>query len=85
MVIPEAIEYGPKEPPPDRTLVMPDGARVPTLNGVLEPAKVAWSSRAGHYAEIIGVTRIDGLDWYIHANGARSTTTYGWREDLGAA
>lgn len=61
-------------------LKMPDGTFVEGLNGVEKPQGVRWGRRP--YSPIIGKTkRVWGehgvLDWYVHADGSKTTTYYG--------
>jgi hypothetical protein len=68
-----------------RELLLPDGSYVPALNGAegAPPLRLFWE--AGRpWSAIVGVARSDaGVDWYVHADGSRSTTEMKWRSDLG--
>jgi len=68
-----------------RELRLPDGSYVPALNGAegAPPLQLFWE--AGRpWSPIVGVARSDaGVDWYVHADGSRSTTEMKWRSDLG--
>jgi hypothetical protein len=68
-----------------RELQLPDGSYVPALNGAegAPPLQLFWE--AGRpWSPIVGVARSDaGVDWYVHADGSRSTTEMKWRGDLG--
>lgn len=65
--------------------LLPDGTRVPMLNGATGAPPLAeyWGSSVP-WSPIVGIERNDqGLDWYRHANGSYSTTQMVWRSDLG--
>ena len=68
-----------------RELQLPDGSYVPALNGAegAPPLRLFWE--AGRpWSPIVGVARSElGVDWYVHADGSRSTTEMKWRSDLG--
>lgn len=71
--------------PRNRTLLLPDGTRVPALNGAVNasPMKDAWPSNVP-WSPIVATERSDlGVDWYVHQDGSRSTTEMKWRSDLG--
>ena len=64
-------------------LGLEQGDRVATLNGVKEPIELIWPDGLA-YSPITGTqTDPDGLQWYVHADGSRSTTQMVWRSDLG--
>ena len=66
-------------------LLLPDGTTVPALNGAVGavPLARAWSPHVP-YSPIVGRERSDaGIDWYVHADGTRSTTEMKYRPDLG--
>ena len=73
----------PAVPPtaPARRLRMPDGTEVEPLNGVKAPAAIVWGDQP--YSPIVGTERGNGIDWYVHADGTRTTTLEIWRSDLG--
>lgn len=50
------------------------------LNGVAAPAPFVWGE--GPYSPIVGQEFGNGVDWYVHADGTRSTTLERWRNDL---
>lgn len=56
-------------------IAYPDGTRLPPLNGVKKAPAVSFH-RLLPFAPIVRkeFDRATGLEWYIHANGARSTT-----------
>ena len=65
-------------------LALPDGTSVPALNGArgAPPLQQFWGQRP--WSPIVRVERSDlGIDWYVHADGTRSTTEMKWRQDLG--
>ncbi|MCR9247812.1 MAG: hypothetical protein NXI31_22520 [bacterium] len=65
-------------------LELPDGSHVEPLNGVSGRLSLTghWGNRP--WSPIVGVERSDrGVDWYVHADGTRSTTEMKWRSDLG--
>jgi len=74
----------PVQPPgPHDFVIYPDGSRWPALNGVTEPPRLAWH-HGRPFAPVTGRERgRDGRDWYVHADGSRSTTWWSWRPDLG--
>lgn len=64
--------------------LLPDGTRVPMLNGATDAPPLAeyWGS-AVPWSPIVGIERNDqGVDWYRHQNGSWSTTQVVWRSDL---
>ena len=62
---------------------MPDGTQVPMLNGVTELAANPWPGDVP-YSPIVGKeTDPSGQDWYVHADGTKSTMQMVWRSDLG--
>ena len=67
------------------TMLLPDGTRVATLNGAsgARPLSEVWP-KARPWSPIVGVERsAAGVDWYVHADGTRTTTVMRWRADLG--
>jgi hypothetical protein len=69
----------------DRTtmLELPDGTFVPALNQTVgaPPLAIAWQ---GPWSPIDHVERTDqGVDWYVHRDGTRSTTEMKYRPELG--
>lgn len=71
--------------PAGATWLLPDGSCVAALNGAVDPKPLADAWPAGvPWSPIIGVERSPaGLDWYVHADGSKSTTEMKWRADLG--
>ena len=71
---------------PDATaLLLPDGSRVPALNGARspQPMREVWPVSVP-WSPITGVEHSPaGIDWFVHADGSRSTTQMVWRADLG--
>jgi hypothetical protein len=65
-------------------LLLPDGTSVPALNGAVAPPPLARALGNRAFAPIVGIERSTaGIDWYVHADGVRSTTEMRWRADLG--
>ncbi len=70
-------------PPPASTvrdhpdwIAYPDGSAYPPLNGVTKAPDVAWH-RLLPFTPVVRTERDAlGRDWYVHANGARSTTYF---------
>ena len=51
----------------------PDGSSMPALNGVKTDIVITWGS--GPFTRVVGTEDgPDGWKWYVHENGARSTT-----------
>lgn len=72
---------------PDKSTVpllrLPDGTSVPYLNDVTTPVEFTWE-QGRPYSPIVGQEKDkDGVSWYVHADGCRTTTRYIWRDDLG--
>jgi hypothetical protein len=64
-------------------LHLPDGSSVPALNHITMPVEFAWPQGVP-YAPIVGrETDFNGTEWYVHADGTRSTTEMKYRKDLG--
>lgn len=86
---PRAGEFSLPEPPAGSGLVMPNGQRVPCLNGVDGEFVLRWP-RGRPFAPIVAVETSDtGLAWYVHQDGTRSTTQWmqkpnGSREGVGS-
>jgi hypothetical protein len=64
---------------PATMLRMPDGSEAAPLNGVTEPGQVVWGNRP--YAPIVRTVRHQGIDWYVHSDGTRTTTVRVQRSD----
>lgn len=80
-----AARAAPAEVADELTLLLPDGARVPALNGARSPQAMreVWPVSVP-WSPITGVEHSPaGIDWYVHADGSRSTTQMVWRADLG--
>lgn len=59
---------------PVHELRFPDGSSRPALNGVTDSLTPSFTGCVP-YAPIVGTERdYHGLDWYVHANGVRSTS-----------
>ncbi len=65
-----------------RMVLLPNGDYVPTLNGVLDAPAMDWPTSIP-YSPIIGRESTATLDWYVHADGSKSTTQMAFRTDLG--
>ena len=62
---------------------LPDGSFVAPLNGAIDPAPLAWPPNVP-WSPIVGrELGAAGVEWYVHADGSRSTTEMKWRADLG--
>jgi hypothetical protein len=85
-LLPRAIAAVPVPPPAAdhrAELELPDGTFVPSLNGAVgaRPIATAWGSQP--WSPIVATERSDrGVDWYVHADGSRSTTEMQFRSDL---
>jgi hypothetical protein len=62
-------------------LALPDGSRVPLLNGVTVAPELTWGDEP--WSPIVRTIRTNGIDWYEHANGSQTTTMMVWRAGLG--
>lgn len=62
---------------------LPDGSWAPALNGAKNPAPLDWPPDIPYAPIVKRVTDPLGQDWYVHADGSKSTTVMTWREDLG--
>jgi hypothetical protein len=70
--------------PRDGQLALPDDTFVPCLNGArgAPDLRLFWGDRP--FSPIVSIERTDlGIDWYVHADGSRTTTEMKWRADLG--
>ncbi len=80
-IAPATGQVAPKDTPVIATtvakedwLVFPDGSRQPPLNGVTKAPKITWH-RMLPFTPVVRVeTDASGRQWYVHENGARSTT-----------
>lgn len=52
-------------------LLYPDGSTAELLNGVTEPVKLVWNS--GPFTPIKDKILDQGIEWYVHEDGTRST------------
>lgn len=67
-----------------RTLALPDGTFVDTLNNAVDAPPIADFWGPFDWSPIIGTERSSaGIDWYKHADGSYSTTQMVMRTDLG--
>ncbi|MGA1523507.1 MAG: hypothetical protein ACO4CT_10085 [Planctomycetota bacterium] len=74
-----AVEETPRE---DR-FELPDGTWAPALNNAKNAPPVDWPPDIPYAPIVKRVTDPHGQDWYVHADGSKSTTVMTWREDLG--
>ena len=85
-VFPVAAEAAPKAPErvdAAATWRLPDGSCIAPLNGAIDPAPLAWPPNVP-WSPIVGrELGAAGVEWYVHADGSRSTTETKWRADLG--
>lgn len=68
----------------EATVLLPDGSRIDALNGArgAKPLRDAWPANEP-WSPIVGVEHSPaGVDWWVHADGSRSTTEMKWRDDL---
>ena len=73
----------PKHEETATTLLLPNGQRVPALNGVRNPPPLKWRKKTP-FSPIVRKTVDDlGNEWYLHADGSQSTTVMVFRPDLG--
>ncbi len=73
------------DPPADLSayVKLPDGTFAPALNGVRNAPAMAWPEDVP-FAPIVGKEKTHGgVEWYVHADGSKSTTTKIFRKDLG--
>jgi hypothetical protein len=62
------------------TIVLPDGIRLPALNGVAVSIELYYKQPI---AQVTGICVDErGFEWYEHADGALTTCRYAWRPDL---
>ncbi len=61
----------------EKLLTLPDGSRVPLLNGVDQVPAYGWPHDRP-WSPIVGKIREGDLDYYVHADGSRSTTMMVW-------
>ncbi len=71
-------------PPEDRGayVALPDGTFAPALNGVRNAPAMVWTEDEP-FAPIVGKETYQGVEWYTHADGSKSTTSKVFRADLG--
>jgi hypothetical protein len=61
-------------------IALPDGVRLPALNGVAASMEVRYDKPI---AAVVGVYVDErGFEWYEHADGALTSCRYAWRKDL---
>lgn len=73
----------PPEQQAPELLRLPDGTAVAPLNGVQRAGPFVWGE--GPYAPIVGTETQNGIEWWVHADGTKSTTLMIWRKELGRA
>lgn len=67
----------------ERYVALPDGTYVEALNGARGAPAMCWPE-GRPWSPIIGTERdVRGQLWYVHADGAKSTTLMTYRADLG--
>lgn len=75
-----------REPKPeerDRMFKLPNGEFVASLNGVRDAPEMLWPKDIP-YSPIVGRERdTHGQEWYVHADGSKSTNRMVFRSDLG--
>jgi hypothetical protein len=89
-VVATAPLAAPAAPPPscgddEATVLLPDGSRLEALNGArgAKPLGDAWPANEP-WSPIVAIEHSPaGIDWWVHADGSRSTTEMKWRADLG--
>ncbi len=70
--------------PEDQRLYMPDGSALPALNGATGLVRKQWWPGNRPWSPIKSkITTPDGVEWYVHEDGSRSTTRMVFRSDLG--
>lgn len=64
-------------------IVYPDGTRLPPLNGVKKAPPIQFH-RMIPFTKVLRkeFDKATGLEWYVHENGARSTTRVQWRNGV---
>jgi hypothetical protein len=78
----ETTKAGPQPTPAPKMIRYPDGTEYPPLNGVTNPPPCNWPANIP-YSPVVGkFTDSDGLEWYRHADGNRTTVQMMWRNDL---
>jgi hypothetical protein len=71
-------------PPAGSVLSLPDGTFLPALNGVRSVPTTSWWPGDRPWSPVVRKeTYADGSEWYVHADGSKSTTKMVWRSDLG--
>ena len=78
-VVPPLSRWAPKG---KGRLLLPGGRAVAALNGVEESVELLWPTDLA-WSPIIATERSGGLEYYVHADGSRSTTQMLYRSDLG--
>jgi hypothetical protein len=77
-----------KNPDPEakrKMVLLPTGEYIQALNGAVDAPPLSWE-QGRPYSEIIGIERTPaGQEWWVHADGTKSTTEMNFRSDLGRA
>ncbi len=68
---------------PVEKFLLPDGSYARSLNGIQNAPDLRWPSDIPFSPIVDRVTEPNGDQWYVHDNGARSTTVMVYRSDLG--
>lgn len=77
------IVRDPKPEERERMFKLPNGEFVASLNGVLNAADMLWPTEIP-FSPIVGRERdAHGHEWYVHADGSKSTNRMVFRSDLG--
>lgn len=61
-------------------IALPNGVRLPALNGVAASIEFRYDKPIAQVAGIYVDER--GMEWYEHADGALTSSRYAWRKDL---
>lgn len=63
------------------SLLLPDGSRVPALNGISGEIRLLWPPDRAPSPIVGREVSTTGLEWYVHADGTRSTTQWFTHDD----
>ena len=72
-----------REAPSERTFGLPDGTRLPVLNGAYGAPDIQWPAGIPWSPVVRKMVDNDGQEWYVHADGTYSSTVITYRSDLG--
>lgn len=69
--------------PPEDCITYPDGTKLPPLNGIKKAPPIVFH-RLIPFTKVLRkeFDKASGLEWYVHENGARSTTRLQWRNGV---